>query len=542
MMRSMFAGVSGLRTHQERMDVIGDNISNTNTVGFKSSNVNFAEMMSQTIESAQAPQDDRGGTDPQEIGLGVDIASIDLDTSQGGLESTGVGTDAAIDGDGYFVLDDGEQEFYSRNGSFDLDSQNYLVNNSHGYRVQGWEAEDGEVEASGEPGDIEINVGQEISGDRLATSEIRVDGNLDARALGEERDITDQFFSEEIFDLEDVDLDDVELTANAINQTDEDLDISMEIVDEVDDTNGDYDETIDYNGDVIGITENADDNEITIALEAETNFDDYSGDIEGHFDEDNDLLNITELSVDDENIETLDEGNSTEFAVMPQGTDTVNFEIFNEQGERHPVQIDFAKDEQNNWEAEFSFDGEEILTEEIEFDNTGALVSDEIVELDMEDNDFVDSHKMPETVEVNMSGLMQQADDYTVEGESTDGYPPGYLDSFAIDGNGIVTGQYTNGLEEEIAQIALASFANPSGLSREGGGLYQPSANSGDANVGAAGTGGRGELAAGSLEMSNVDLSEEFTDMIRTQRGFQGNSSTITTSDEMLQELVNLTR
>ncbi len=248
------------------------------------------------------------------------------------------------------------------------------------------------------------------------------------------------------------------------------------------------------------------------------------------------------MSVDDENIETLDEGNSTEFAVMPQGTDTVNFEIFNEQGERHPVQIDFAKDEQNNWEAEFSFDGEEILTEEIEFDNTGALVSDEIVELDMEDNDYVDSHKMPETVEVNMSGLMQQADDYTVEGESTDGYPPGYLDSFAIDGNGIVTGQYTNGLEEEIAQIALASFANPSGLSREGGGLYQPSANSGDANVGAAGTGGRGELAAGSLEMSNVDLSEEFTDMIRTQRGFQGNSSTITTSDEMLQELVNLTR
>ena len=503
------------------MDVIGDNISNTNTVGYKGSNVNFAEMMSQTIESAQAPQDDSGGTDPQEIGLGVDIASIDLDTSQGGLESTGVDTDAAIDGDGYFVLDDGEQNFYSRNGSFDLDADNHLVNNSHGYRVQGWEAEDGEVDASGEPGDIEIDVGQEISGERLATSEIQVDGNLDARALGEEMDITDQFFSDDIFDFDP----DGNLTAE--NNTEDEISIELDLVDDVDD----YEET---EGN-IGITENEDGNTVEIGIES----DEDDADISFLDEYDGDLINMTYDEDDLDDVSTLTEG-FTEFAVMPQGTDSINFDVFNEQGQRHPVQIDFAKSEQNEWQAEIFFDDEEILTEDIEFDNTGALVSDEIVELDMED--YVDSHKMPENVEVNLSGLMQQADDFTVEGESRDGYPPGYLDSFAIDSNGIVTGQYTNGLEEEIAQIALASFANPSGLEREGGGLYQPSANSGDPDVGAAGAGGRGELAAGSLEMSNVDLSEEFTDMIRTQRGFQGNSTTITTSDEMLQELVNLTR
>ncbi len=118
----------------------------------------------------------------------------------------------------------------------------------------------------------------------------------------------------------------------------------------------------------------------------------------------------------------------------------------------------------------------------------------------------------------------------------------GSLDSFEIDSSGIINGSYSNGLNRALGQVAVARFSNPSGLSREGDTLFSESQNSGDARIGQAGNGGRGDISAGTLEMSNVDLSDQFSEMITTQRGFQSNSKSITTTDEMLQELVNLKR
>lgn len=288
MMRSLYAAISGLQNHQLRMDVIGNNIANVNTVGFKASRVTFKELFSQTLRGAAAPTPPvRGGTNPIQIGLGTTLSGIDVVHQPGNPQVTGVNTDLAIQGDGFFVLRDATgAEVYTRAGDFRLDAQGYLVSGD-GLLVLGWQADDGVLP---DP-------------DTTAAGPIRV--------------------------------------------LDPDADPATE----------------------------------------------------------------------------------------------------------------------------------------------------------------------PQDVVV----------------------------SFSIDTAGVITGTFADGSTRPIAQIALATFANPSGLLRDGH-LYRQSNNSGVPDVGAPGTGGRGTVQAGALEMSNVDLSREFVDMIVTQRGFQANSRVITTSDEMLQELVNLKR
>ena len=142
MMRSLYSGVSGLQNHQTRMDVIGNNISNVNTNGFKRGRVNFQDMISQQMSGAAKPTDELGGVNPKEVGLGMTIASIDNVFTQGNLQTTGISTDLAIQGNGFFVLKSGEESFYTRNGAFGLDSDGTLVNPANGMRVQGWMAEE----------------------------------------------------------------------------------------------------------------------------------------------------------------------------------------------------------------------------------------------------------------------------------------------------------------------------------------------------------------------------------------------------------------
>jgi len=185
MLRSMYAGVSGLNSHQQMMDVTGNNISNVNTIGFKSSRVTFKEMLSQTIQGASAPQDNRAGTNPQQVGLGVGVGSIDSDMSSGNLQSTGKTSDVAIQGDGFFVLRDGNTEVYSRAGNLNFDERGRLYSSSTGMLVQGWTAN-----ANGEyvdgftrntMGDIQLK--QEISAQ--ATDEVSFGKNLKANIIND---------------------------------------------------------------------------------------------------------------------------------------------------------------------------------------------------------------------------------------------------------------------------------------------------------------------------------------------------------------------
>ena len=179
MMRSMFAGVSGLRNHQTRMDVIGNNIANVNTVGYKTSRVTFQDALSQTIRGATAPQGNRGGVNPQQVGLGVALSSIDVLHTPGNLQTTGVNTDLAIQGNGFFILGgEGNQRYYTRAGNFTMDTSGRLVY-GNGLQLQGWMANDaGEIQTGGNPQGITLPIGTTI--DPQATSEITLTGNLNS--------------------------------------------------------------------------------------------------------------------------------------------------------------------------------------------------------------------------------------------------------------------------------------------------------------------------------------------------------------------------
>ncbi|MBO4318934.1 MAG: flagellar hook protein FlgE [Treponema sp.] len=460
MMRSLYSGVSGLQNHQTRMDVIGNNISNVNTYGFKKGRVDFQDMISQQISGASRPGEEVGGVNPKEVGLGMSIASIDTIFTQGTLQSTGVSTDIAIQGNGFFVLKDGEETFYTRAGVFGVDANGTLVNPGNGLRVQGWMADaEGFVQTSASTTDLVIPVGQKDP----------------ARAT----------------------------------------------------------ETVRY------------------------------------------LCNL------DKNMPIIPD-NPTEEQIR-QGTWQTEIDIYDSYGNKHQLQMNFQKvrDNPNQWTVSITVDpAAEVPTETraglnttdgmsnvytLNFDNMGALASvvDSAGNVSNTEGNIVlqASYNVPDsnpdaqgnpyrqtfnldlgTIGSFENTITQDASKSTTKAYFQDGYTLGYLDNFSIDQNGIITGVYSNGSTRTIGQIAMASFVNQGGLEKKGDNTYAESINSGMANIGEARTAGKGSFKAGTLEMSNVDLAEQLTDMIVTQRGFESNAKTIQTGDSMLETIINLKR
>ena len=404
MLRSLFAGVSGLRNHQVRMDVIGNNIANVNTVGFKASRVNFAEMLSQTIRGAQAPSEARGGTNAVQVGLGVQVGSVDTLFTQGNLQYTGNLTDLAIQGDGFLVVGDGLRQFYTRDGAIVLDSQGALVHASSGMRLMGWPADAaGAVDTAGPLAPLTIPVGSQIP--PRATTLAQFGGNLNAGA-----------------------------------------------------------------------------------------------------------------------------------ALGDRWTTTVT--VFDSLGNPLELVVEFEKAGTNAWDWTARYEGTDVGTGVVTFLDSGVVDTGGTASLSFDPG----TGAAPLGLTLDFAALTQYGCASTVALRSQDGYATGSLESFSIDGNGVITGLYSNGRTQTIGQVALVLFTNPGGLMKAGSNLYAESSNSGPAAVGEAGTGGRGSLTAGALEMSNVDLAQEFTNMITAQRGFQANARVITTSDELLQELISLRR
>lgn len=419
MMRSMFAGVSGLKNHQTRMDVIGNNIANVNTFGFKASRVTFAETYSQTLQGASAPQSNVGGTNPMQIGLGVNIASIDVITTQGNTQTTGVTTDLMIDGNGYFIVANGAQQYYTRAGNFIFDTAGNLVCRSNGLMVQGWMADaDGNINTNNPVSSIKLPLGQ------------------------------------------------------------------------------------------------------TIAPRATTTMT-YSGGL------------YSELELND--------------------SVTTTSKVYDSLGVSHTVAVVFTRTGADQWTWKYQVDGEKdpatgdpVYTAGGSFTfNNGTMWDNSTTPPTAVAGSTNTITVSGQTIDVDFRSLTQYGnEDAEVKcpDENQDGYAAGVLDSYTIDDTGTIVGVFTNGMRRNIAQVAVATFSNPGGLLNAGGSLFSVSSNSGSAVIGPASQSGRGTIKPGSLEMSNVDLSEQFTDMIITQRGFQSNSRIITTSDEMLQELVNLKR
>ncbi|MDK2896268.1 MAG: flagellar hook protein FlgE [Candidatus Atribacteria bacterium] len=405
MMRSLFSGVSGLKNHQTRMDVIGNNIANVNTVAFKAGRVTFEDILSQTVEGARSPQTGGlGGVNPKQIGLGMSVAGVDTIFTPGSIETTNNPTDFAIQGSGFFVVSDGEQVYYTRDGAFKESADGSLVNSS-GLRLQGWMADaDGVIDTNQALQNIVIPVDDQMR--PKATDSLDFEGNLDANA-----------------------------------------------------------------------------------------------------------------AVGD--------------------TWTTSVQVFDSLGNTHNLTVVFDKTAENTWDWDATLDGDTTSggSGTIVFSPDGSISSGGTGTAN-----FTVAGANPLNLNIDFSQLTQFGGNPTAYIGFQNGYEAGSLDMVSTDSSGVLTGIFTNGQSKALGQIALANFSNPGGLLKQGGNLYQISNNSGLPSIGPADSGGRGSIAVGSLEMSNVDLAQEFTNMIITQRGFQANSRVITVSDEMLQDLINIKR
>lgn len=395
----MYSGISGMKNFQTKLDVIGNNIANVNTYGFKKGRVTFKDTMNQTISGASAAQDNRGGKNPLQVGLGSTLATIDTIHTQSSLQTTGRSLDLAISGDGYFMVNQGDAQFYTRAGNFYLDDNGTLVNGD-GYKVQAFTV-DANGNATNQLGDVAVNVNAVLP--PVTTDNMSIAGNL---------------------------------ASNSVS-------------------------------------------------------------------------------------------NGTPFTQQVQVVDNT--------GQAHRIDVHFAKTGDNQWGVYVNKAVDGTPTTVLTFDANGNLTNSTANQ-----TDITVGTSTIEDVNLDFSQLTQVAGS-TSALVNPNGNTEGALESFNIGSLGEINGVYSNGLVRTLGVLALAKFSNSSGLTKAGGNLFQESINSGVANINVAGE-GRGSIAAGTLEMSNVDLSEEFTEMISAQRGFQANTRIITTSDEILQELVNLKR
>ncbi|MCH1912339.1 flagellar hook protein FlgE [Leptospira noguchii] len=464
MMRSLYSGVSGLKNHQVRMDVIGNNISNVNTHGFKTERVTFQDMISQELRGASEPKENIGGVNPQQVGLGSLIAAIDKIMTQGSLQTTGKNTDVAVSGEGFFIVKDGDKQFYTRAGAFNLDKNGYYVNPANGLKVQGWNSRLDDkgnkyINSAASIEDIIIPVYSKEPA--RATSQIDFKSNLNSSAPAVPPDATQE-----------------EITA-MINDPDPKM----------------------RRGHVTTIN----------------TFDDQG--IQREF-------KMEFYKVRDNTWKArLNMTDSTQLSVDVSGTGGQNTQL------------------PGNVELEFGFtpDGKLVyVSDGVDSMNSGKLNAK--VSFRIPGNPAIQSFDLNLGEAGMVNGITQFSSDFTTKAVKQDGYTMGYLESFSIDNSGTITGVFSNGVRQPLAKIATAVFNNPAGLDKAGDTMFAYSMNSGEPNIGEAGVQGRGKINAGLLEMSNVDLSDQFTDMIVTQRGFQANSRTITTSDQMIQEVLGLKR
>ncbi|MDR2467674.1 MAG: flagellar hook protein FlgE [Spirochaetaceae bacterium] len=469
MMRSLFSGVSGMQNHQTRMDVVGNNIANVNTTGFKRGRVNFQDMLYQQLGGAARPTDELGGVNPKEVGLGMTIASIDTIFTQGSLQSTGNITDLAISGEGFFVLAEGRNKVYTRAGAFSLDRDGTLVNPSNGMKVQGWMAEnvDGTtlLEVSRDIGNLVIPVGSKDPA--RATSRVNFACNLDKRTPIIPEGTTDP----------------AAIRANTWNT-------QIRIFDSFG-----VEHTLQAQFTRVPGTANAWTVETIVDPQAEIATNTATGLAE----------------------EPPAAGGAAAF--------TVNFD--------NNGLIVSAVDAEGNVSGGDA-GGQVVMNVAYDVPSTdpdadGAPVR-QLFTLDMGE------------VGTAIRAITQFAETSSTKVVQQDGYTMGYMTEFKIDQSGEITGIYSNGQTRTVGQIALATFTNPGGLEKNGETAFLVSNNSGMANIGPSGVAGKGKIISGTLEMSNVDMADQFVDMIVTQRGFQANSRTIQTADQLLQELLTLKR
>ncbi|MCX7929371.1 MAG: flagellar hook protein FlgE [Chlorobi bacterium] len=434
LLRSLTSGVSSLRAHQQRMDVISNNIANVNTIGFKASEAMFAEQLAQTMAPAMAPATTFGGRNPVQIGLGVHIGAIRSNFAQGSLRTTNRPLDVALNGEGFFIYRLNGVDYYSRAGALSLDRDGNIVDSTTGAIVQGYNIV---RDTDGRP--LKDRTGINVLSRQL--SGLRIDPGVRSAPRQTENVVLSGNVSATLNDGE------------AVNA-------SVTLYDNVGNTHVLQ----------LTLTKTATAGEFTLSA-------------------------------------TLD-GNTL---TLPAAT------------------VQFNPDGTLNTPLDLTIPGADLNTAlgttGLPFDDTKSLVV-----------------TLAKTGDL-LSGVTQFATASTLTAVQQDGFPPGDLQNLSVDSTGKIIGLFTNGQSEVLGQLALAQFANPGGLSRDGNGMFTVSPNSGLPIVGTAveifqAT----SVVGGALEESNVDLTEQFADLISTQRAFEAAARTITVSDQMLQEVNNLKR
>ena len=575
MSSALSAAVSGLKAHQSMLDVAGNNLANVNTAGYKTSSVTFAELLSQTIKGASGPSGNLGGVNPQQAGSGVEVSGIRRDMSQGNVVATGQDLDVAIDGSGYFVLNNGRQDVYTRAGSFAIDSNNTLVDPTTGFKVQRIGSY-GEEEGFQRAGDSSIHIPWDASMPARATSQIILNGNL--RSSAQSTDATVHRLisntalttgsgsnvasaNSYISDL------DQWTTALAVGDTGTIL-LSGIKEDGTVFTN----QPITWTGAASGSGQTMQHildqisalyNNSTATLNPDGKIV-LTANTAGY-----NQAQITGMTYSPAGGDALTLPTYFNYATIG-GNDSKNFKItvFDNMGQQHVLSGTFVKtNNTNTWDlvissvsgerapswADYDIVNSSALNRRIsgiEFNTDGSFKGlANPAESTSFSVQFDSSPGVTQTIALQLgtpgefTGLTQFAGQQSSAAALTqDGYEAGSLSSVSIDNSGMVVGTFTNGVKVNVAALQIGIFSNPNGLESVGGGYYLPTSNSGDPIASFAGTGGAGTIRGKSLEKSNVDMATEFVNLMQAQNGYQANARTIRVATDILRELTNLIR
>ena len=568
MMRSLYSGVAGLKTHQTRMDVIGNNIANVNTTAYKSSSMTFSELMSQTTQKASGANATTGvgGTNAKQIGLGVKAGAINTAiTTQGSAQSTGNPFDIMITGDNFFVVSNGSENFFTRDGSFYVDGAGNLAMTSTGYNVMGW----GVDETTGNIKQDTVTALRIMSAANMtyppeATTKANISGILDEN----DKDVTSA--NGKTVNLNFFDARGYSYTAKfTFKQSggDKTNEYSMEL-----------NKILDSTGAEIDISKlkfgNRSQQKMETKVTLNTDAYKWDGKVLKTKDGTTEVANLADIFKADGSLITPadDAAAQKQQKALDAIAKAYGYEGSTDEFLNLYITSTADKDKQltiqdllGNMMAGkttdvLPADGSAITMEGRYFEGTTVVFNKDTGKLES-----VGGSTTNLNVNAAFSALGGNFSDVTIDlsectnydnkGTSTIGATSGDLDGLgtgrrlgdmigvSIQKDGMIYASYDNGMTKLLGQIATAAFANASGLEKEGDNLYSATLNSGEFDgIGVDITAGGGYMSPGQLEMSNVDLSSEFTEMITTQRGFQANSRIITVSDTLLEELTNLKR
>ncbi|HOM65068.1 MAG TPA: flagellar hook protein FlgE [Ignavibacteriales bacterium] len=556
LLNSMLSGVSGLKNHQIMMDIVGNNISNVNTVGYKQSRVTFAESLSQVIRSGKQPNQYSGGQNSFQVGFGTKLNSIDRSWQQGTFERTGIVTDLALQGNALFILKNYDKTTYTRAGSFTFDEEGNLVNPQTGGKVQGKLADANGVLPSGNAlTDIKIDLSQKIPA--KATSTVNWIGNLStnetvpktmtrvAKMFGNIDQGTAvgssvSGFSQKIYsDVGNEYTLNTTWTKTAANTWTLNWVVQKAGVD-----------VPGSSGSIAGIQFEDNEGKWTMTKASKELFDGIANKI----DVPAEYLNFT---IDPTNIQqkllanSIDSSDNIVIESEKSKKITGAVSVYDSLGTAHTLSLTFMKIDDNKWHYEASVPSDSGMlynnygTLEFNTDGTIKSIIPPTVQIEFDPAQGAQKNQMI-TLQLGsigeFNGITQTAAESTLTVTSQDGAAAANLLNINIDQYGVIEGVFSNGKTKSLAQIMVANFANRNGLIASGDNQFVVSANSGEPIVEALGQESGTTVQSQALEQSNVDLAEEFTRMIVAQRGFQANARVITTSDNMLQELTAIVR